>query len=132
MTATDDRALMQTLAQACGWTVTLQPEGGCAVVIPDGAKAWTVFNEIGTWDSIIESHMLPDWLHSVDAALALPWPDGSEQIVGWRGPKTPGALLLLADGREYRSYSQTTLARALCEVFAQWWQAKGSDDAPKP
>ena len=119
MTTTNDRELWVQIAKDNGWSIERK------------GRLWELCYSPDEWCILLDSeknaedYMLREdakRLDSVDAAFALPWPVDSEQIVAWRGPKTPGAVLLLTDGKEYHAYSQPTLARALCEVFAQWWK----------
>jgi hypothetical protein len=120
----DDR-LLRTLARACGHEVKSAVWSGIDgygyYTSDEGMIGFGVTIE-GAYENVAER--LPDWLHSVDAALSLPWPDGynmdidlsaNDARVWWNNAPTDDDYPIFGGGN--------TLARALCEVFARWWAA---------
>jgi hypothetical protein len=129
MTANDDRDLLRTLARACGWKVSVTDNvlyhfahdtQGAALTIGADSSA-------DAWAKLLSIVPTLDWLNSVDAALALPWPEDCE-LSTWSSRNSYDAYLKVWDGNneiDKREYTAApTLARALCECFAQWWKAK--------
>ena len=137
MTANDDRDLIRVLAQACGWTCTLNVVGDWLIAnrkqTPHRFGAYR--DEAKAWEDIYKAMGRP--LHSVDAALALPWPEATEtdmwtlhthQVLGQSNGASVTHYRVFKDShvQTISSYANEapTLARALCECFAQWWRAK--------
>ena len=132
MSANDDRDLLMTLAQACGWTCTpgrIFTTEGYWVTDKDDGVTGASFGH--TEEEAWQHAEFPDWLHSADAALALPWPpDRRVNIkITTNGVRNEPHYIveLTVYGETVSRYQNSigyTLARALCECFAQWWRAK--------
>lgn len=147
-TPTDDRELLMTLAQACGWKI--QPDTHPTIkgiryclLNPQGEKMRIGESVEDTWICAFDygEPLFPDWLRSVDAALSLPWPtetDTERYVLEIRISPGRGTVVGLdryvkwideygapCEEQDLSWYAEVlVLARALCECFAQWWKEK--------
>lgn len=141
-TPTDDAALLRVLARACGWEVK-DCRDGTAALVHEGIVLRYEVSEREAW-AVLRLNA-PDWLHSVDAALALPWPINENDTPNYnegyyelhiRSAALSTDVILDFHSINERSeidvktiavsyvLSRDKLARALCEVFAAWFEAQ--------
>lgn len=115
-----DDELLKVLIRALGWRVETLADGRYrAYNIENGRQA--VF---GSSDkAYVElGYLIRPMLHSVDAALALPWPKDLELYMEIHRDYTRATLMSIDGYTVVYAQNAPTLARALCEVFAQWWK----------
>lgn len=115
-----DVTLLDTLAKATGWTIKACNNGQFALVF-EGVVTAYVFSQREATDSL--RRYVVKMLTSVDAALALPWPTNSEIEMRRLNNGQGFVRFYWPMGRVFWSIEAPTLARALCETFAQWWTA---------
>lgn len=126
----DDNELLRALAKGTGWSVC--PKNG-PYELCYAPEEWCAFfqTEADAWHYAEAS--VKDAPESVDAALALPWPEHCTLTIDWF--QAGGAEVLLGywltDHTEEINRSSPTLARALCEVFAAWAGAQEAKEGEK-
>ena len=135
-TTTDDATLLRVLAEACGWQCIppTPPDGIYEIRDRDGGWIAQSSTEKWAWQNAYRKLAC---LHSVDAALALPWPEegdkpgeyyelhirtsshSSDVRLEHHVINSQGETDIITIGYAYAP-NKAALARALCEVFAQW------------
>lgn len=130
--ANDDGALLRTLARATGWYCEKSAffdRKGYSVYGLDRMPIGFSETVEGAWQ-IAFDQVIPAWLHSVDAALGLPWPKSHFLEILIMGERATVVLYPHAETEVKTKWqADGTLARALCEVFAQWWNDTHKEEA---
>lgn len=132
----DDRELLRALAQACGYSV--EPAQWSKIdgygmfhihTVTDGFGNVSTIKEMIQFGVTVDDaydHALkhfPDWLHSVDAALSLPWEKMDTHLELFVWPDEAVVNFIDTKGKQHTAIAPT-LARALCECFYQWATAQ--------
>ncbi len=117
--------LNRQIAEELGYTVKWQGRLWVAydlsgdVIIKSGNK-----DQVWLW--VLTNHDLPDWAHSVDAALTLPIPDGYIWRLIQYGDKTWHVQLddTKRNLRVGSEFSETSLAEAICRAWLSYRAAQ--------